>query len=173
MKQSVLASGRIRLCEGDGWLEFRTMPISIPSGLVMLAFALGFISLAVFGTPEPVGESLSPTSMIVLALALLGGVVWVLAYQRLVLSAAGVVMTRSLFGLPMRRRRFPLAEVGRARSLFSHGGGDENPDTYVLEIQVSPKPIRFSNECTEAELKDLAERFNALRKVLVRHARST
>ena len=35
MHRSALLSGRVRVSEGDGRLEFRTTPISISSGLVM------------------------------------------------------------------------------------------------------------------------------------------
>ena len=70
--------------------------------------------------------------------------------------------------MPIRRRRFPLSKVGPARSLFSHAGGDESPDVYVLEIQIAPRSIRFSNECSEEELKLLAHQFNAFRYELVR-----
>src|SRR6478736_6563961 len=105
MHRSNLPSGRIRILEGDGRLEFRTRPISIPGGLVMLAFAVAFIGLAIKGAPADGDERLSATGMVVLALGLLVPSVWVLSHQRLALSAEGVVATRCVFGVPIRRRR--------------------------------------------------------------------
>ena len=173
MSRSDLPSGHIRIFEGDGRLEFRTTPISISSGLVMLAFAAAFTVLAVRGTPPDAGDSLSPVGMVILALGLIVPAVWVLFHQRLALGADGVVATRSVLGVPIRRRRVPLLKVGQARSRFSHAGGDDSPDVYVLEIQVTPRPIRFSDECSEAELKELADRFNAFKRELGRGAEPT
>ncbi len=173
MNRSDLPSGHIRVFQGDGRLEYRTTPISIPGGLVMLAFAAAFTVLAVRGTPPDAGDGLSPAAMIVLAVGLLVPTVWVLSHQRLAVSADGVVATRSVFGVPIRRRRVPLHKVGPARCRFSHAGGDESPDVYVLEVGAAPRPVRFGGGCGEAELKGLADRFNAFKQGLGRGAGPT
>ncbi len=173
VNRPALPSGRVRVSEGDGRLEFRTTPISIPGGLVMLAFAAGFVGLAIRGTPPDVGDGLSSIGMVVLALGLTVPAGWVLSHQRLALSADGVVATRSVFGVPIRRRRVPLHKVGPARCRFSHAGGDESPDVYVLEVGAAPRPVRFGGGCGEAELKGLADRFNAFKQGLGRGAGPT
>ena len=71
MNRSDLPSGRVRVSEGDGRLEFRTTPISISSGLVMLAFAAAFNVLAVRGTRPDASDILSSIGLVVLALGLI------------------------------------------------------------------------------------------------------
>ena len=79
MSRSRSSSGAVLIIESDVRLEYRTRPVSVPSGLVMVAFASAFVVLEIANPPA---DAISLVAQSLFALALLVAGVWGLSHER-------------------------------------------------------------------------------------------